>query len=236
MRGIDGLRITARWTVAACAAWVAQAAAQGIEAAPAAAPPPASAIVQPAPLRGNPFVSDAMLATPPAQRTWLACGGMWRWFASQCEGLKDAWYEGAPTLYMSGYTWHDPHTYTQEKLEAFNAHAWGGGYGWSKSAGNGDSFGWYALAFRDSHYSYTKAIGWSWVTYWPERSDFAVGLGYTAFIASRPDIANNWPFPAALPLASVKLRRLEVMGTFIPKLNAGINHGDVAWFFGRYQF
>ena len=42
--------------------------------------------------------------------------------------------------------------------------------------------------------------------------------------------------PAALPLASVKVRNVEVLGTFIPKLNGGINHGDVAYVFARYQF
>jgi palmitoyl transferase len=182
--------------------------------------------------------ADATPAAAPAPQAhkWLACDSMWKWFGSQCAGLKDAWYDGRPTLYLSGYTWHDPSTYTQEKLDEFNDKAWGGGFGWSKTAANGDHFGWYALVFRDSHFQYTKAAGWSWMTYWPAHDDFAVGLGYTAFLASRPDIANNWPFPAALPLAGIKIRKFELLGTFIPKLNAGINHGDVAYFFGRYQF
>ena len=175
--------------------------------------------------------------TPPGKgQKWVACENMWKWFDTQCAGLKDAWYDGRPTLYVSGYTWHDPSTYSQEKLDEFNDKAWGGGFGWSKTAANGDSFGWYALIFRDSHFQYTKAVGWSWMTYWPANNDFAVGLGYTAFLASRPDIASNWPFPAALPLAGIKIRKFELLGTFIPKLNAGINHGDVAYFFGRYQF
>jgi palmitoyl transferase len=53
---------------------------------------------------------------------------------------------------------------------------------------------------------------------------------------SRPDIASNFPFPAILPLASVKLGRAEVLGTFIPKLDAGVNHGNVGFLFARYQF
>ncbi len=194
--------------------------------AQAAAPPAAPADA----------VAPTADAAPPAKTSWITCGNLWKWFDSQCAGLKDAWNDGSPTIYGSGYTWHDPGTYTEEKLDEFNSHAWGLGYGWSKTADNGDHFGWYGLIFRDSHYQYTKAIGWSWVTYWPAQSDFAVGLGYTAFIASRPDIANNWPFPAALPLAAVKIKKLELLGTFIPKLNAGINHGNVAYFFGRYQF
>ena len=61
-------------------------------------------------------------------------------------------------------------------------------------------------------------------------------LGYTAFIMTRPDIFNGVPFPAVLPIASVKLGPAEIMGTFIPKLNGGVNHGNVAYFFGRIQF
>jgi len=175
-------------------------------------------------------------ATPVPQQKWLECDRMWSWLGSQCAGLKDAWYEGRPTLYLSGYTWHDPHTYKSTNLAALNDKSWGGGFGWSKTVANGDSFGWYAMAFRDSHYNITKSVGWTWLTYWPAGSDFAVGLGYTAFIASRPDIANNWPFPAALPIASIKVKDLEVIGTFVPKLNGGINHGNVASFFARYRF
>ena len=186
-----------------------------------------------------PAVSAPATAEPPAAapaQKWLACDSMWSWFGSQCLGLKEAWYDGRPTLYLSGYTWHDPHTYNDTNLAELNSQSWGGGFGYSKTVANGDSFGWYAMAFRDSHYNITKSVGWTWVTYWPERSDFAVGLGYTAFIASRPDIANNWPFPAALPLAALKLKQLEIIGTFVPKLNGGVNHGNVASFFARYQF
>jgi|GEM_PF-1572062 len=180
--------------------------------------------------------ADAAADASTPRQSWLACDRMWQWAGAQCAGLKDAWHDGSPTLYLSGYTWHDPGTYSKEKLEEFNDRAWGGGFGWSKDAANGDNYGWYALVFRDSHYKYTKAIGWSYVTYWPPTNDVALGVGYTAFFASRPDIANNWPFPAALPLAAIKIHRVELLGTFIPKLNAGINHGDVAYFFGRYRF
>jgi hypothetical protein len=96
----------------------------------------------------------------------------------------------------------------------------------------GDNYSWYALAFRDSHFNTTAMVGWGAMTYWPAQGPVAAGLGYTAFIMMRPDIAKGWPFPAALPLASVKVYNVEVLGTYIPKLNGGINHGDVAYFFG----
>jgi palmitoyl transferase len=190
-----------------------------------------SAMAQTAPPPATP------LAEPPKERKWLDCDRMWQWFDAQCRGFRHAWYEGKPTVYLTGYTYHDRNTYTDEKIEEFNEKAWGGGFGWGGyEPTKGDHFGWYAMVFRDSHFKYTKMAGYGWVTYWPERSDVAVGLGYTVFLMSRSDIADNIPFPAILPLASVKLGRAEVLGTFIPKLNAGVNHGNVAFFFGRYQF
>jgi palmitoyl transferase len=190
-----------------------------------------SALAQTAPAPAAP------LADPPKERKWLDCDRMWQWFDVQCRGFRDAWYDGKPTVLLTGYTWHDRNTYTDEKIDEFNEQAWGGGFGWGGyEPTKGDHFGWYAMIFRDSHSQYTKLAGYAWVTYWPERSDVAVGLGYTVFLMSRPDIANNFPFPAILPLASVKLGRAEVLGTFIPKLDAGVNHGNVGFLFARYQF
>lgn len=169
-------------------------------------------------------------------RDWAPCDKMWDWAAYQCRGVKDAWHNGTPTVYFSGYAWHDRNTYTEEKIESFQERAWGGGYGITKVNDQGDSFGWYGLIFRDSHNNYTKMFGWGAMTYWPKQSDFAAGLGYTIFIASRPDIYSNIPFPGILPLVSVKVSRAEIFGTFIPNVGGGVNNGNVAFVFGRYHF
>ena len=184
----------------------------------------------------NPFISADSVDAPLDTRSWLNCSGMWAWAGRQCEGLKAAWFQGRATWYFSGYAWHIPGTWSEEKLAELNQRAWGGGYGFARTDERGDNYSWYSLFFYDSHYNVTSMAGWGAMTYWPAKDDFAVGLGYTAFIMMRPDIAKGWPFPAALPLASVKLQKFEVIGTFIPKLNGGINHGDVAYFFARYQF
>lgn len=184
----------------------------------------------------NPFISADSVGEPLEKRKWVNCSGMWAWAARQCDGLKAAWYQGRATWYVSGYAWHVPGTWTEEKLAELNEHAWGGGYGFARTDERGDNYSWYALVFRDSHFETTAMAGWGAMTYWPAKGDVAAGLGYTAFIMMRPDIAKGWPFPAALPLASVKMYGFEVLGTFIPKLNGGINHGDVAYFFARYQF
>jgi palmitoyl transferase len=161
---------------------------------------------------------------------------MWSWLVTTCDNLKATWYEGSATFYFSGYAWHDPSTYNQTNLDELNSHAWGGGYGVSRDDDKGNNWSWYAMAFRDSHYGLTKMAGWGWMTYWPSDGPVAFGLGYTAFIMARPDIFGGVPFPAALPLGSVKAYGVEVLGTFIPKLNSGVNHGNVAYFFARYSF
>ncbi len=167
---------------------------------------------------------------------WIPCGKMWSWLDYQCRNLKKSWREGTPDIYVTGITYHDRGTYSAEKIATYNEAAYGGGLGWSTQAENGDSFGWYGIVFRDSHYNYTKMFGWEWLTYWPERNDFAVGLGYTIFLGSRPDIYSGVPFPGILPLASVKLRGLEIIGTYIPKVSQGTTgNGNVAFVFLRYH-
>lgn len=185
----------------------------------------------------NPFIDPNSVGQPLETRAWLNCGGMWwAWATRHCEGLKAAWFQGRATLYASGYAWHIPGTWSDEKLEELNQKAWGGGYGFARTDERGDNYSWYALAFRDSHFDTTAMVGFGAMTYWPATGNISAGLGYTAFIMMRPDIAKGWPFPAALPLASVKVYNAEVLATFIPKLNGGINHGDVAYFFARWQF
>ena len=184
----------------------------------------------------EPKGKDEVRREDPSWLPTIDCGGMGGWFKSQCTNLGAAWTRGRPLVMLSGYTWHDPSTYDDDKLESFNSKSWGGGFGLGRNDEKGDHYSWYTLAFKESHDDWSVSAGWSWVTYWPDRADFAVGLGYTAFIMTRPDIFDGIPFPAILPIASVKLGPAEIMGTFIPKLNGGVNHGNVAYFFGRIQF
>jgi palmitoyl transferase len=176
---------------------------------------------------------------PEAERKWFYdCGSLDEgWLKRQCRGFRSAWYERKPMVLVSGYAWHDPNTYEQDNLDSFNSQAWGGGFGFGLyEPEKGDHFSWYVLSFKDSNSDLTNMIGFGSVTYWPEKSDLAMGLGYTVFVMQRPDIYGGIPFPAALPLATIKLWHAEILGTFIPKLNAGINHGNVGYVFGRYQF
>jgi palmitoyl transferase len=204
-------------------------------AASTAATTPA-AIPEPAPDDPKPAAAAPKPDAATQESAWIPCGKMWSWLDYQCSNLKKAWHEGTPDIYVTGITYHDRGTYTAEKIATYNEASYGGGLGWSRRADNGDDFGWYGVIYRDSHYNYTKMFGWTWMTYWPEQRDYAVGLGYTIFLGSRPDIYNNVPFPGILPLASVKLRNLEIVGTYIPKVSQGTTgNGNVAFVFLRYH-
>ncbi len=66
--------------------------------------------------------------------------------------------------------------------------------------------------FNDSHSKPQYNLGYGWSTYWGRRDSVQGGLGYTLMLVARNDIFNGWPFPAVLPLASLrydKVRRLS---------------------------
>jgi palmitoyl transferase len=89
------------------------------------------------------------------------------------------------------------------------------------------------LVFRDSHGDAQFNLGYAWRTYWGERDKLQFGLGFSALIVQRPDIWNGVPFPAALPLATLRHDNVEVLSAYVPKLNGGINHGSVLFIFGK---
>jgi palmitoyl transferase len=51
-------------------------------------------------------------------------------------------------------------------------------------------------------------------------------------LVARNDLFNGWPFPALLPLVSVRYDKLTVYSTYIPSLG-GINNGSVVYIFGK---
>jgi hypothetical protein len=52
-------------------------------------------------------------------------------------------------------------------------------------------------------------------------------------IIQRPDIAGGWPVPVLLPLFTLRSQKVELLSTFIPTLNGGVNHGSVLYLFGK---
>ena len=153
--------------------------------------------------------------------------------ANNWEQAKRAWSDGDWTLYLTGYTWHMPYAYDQQRREELNSEAWGGGLGRYVYDNNGNYHGLYAMVFSDSHYEPEYHIGYSWQHYWGS-GELKAGLGYTVFVFGRDDVVHYVPIPAILPLASVRYARFELMGTFFPGFGSG--KGNIAFFFGRLDF
>ena len=158
------------------------------------------------------------------------------WVGNTWNTAVDTARTGQNDLYLDGYTWHDPGTYTAAKRATLNPRAWGIGWGrhHMDAAGNEDMV--YAMIFSDSHWNAEPIVGYAHQWMWGNDDPVGFGLGYTIAVTSRADIFNNIPFPLALPLASLRLGRFSLYGTFIPRVNNKFNNGNVAFFFGRYEF
>lgn len=159
------------------------------------------------------------------------------WVAGIGQHLETIYQQGQPDLFLTGYTWHDPHTYTAAKLATLNSHAWGFGGGTHLVDSNGNDEMVYAMVFSDSHRNAQPVVGyakqWDWR---PEGGALTLGAGYTAGLTSRADIFHNIPFPIVLPLVSIGIGRVRFYGTFLPRVSSNLNNGNVAFFFARIAF
>jgi len=163
----------------------------------------------------------------------LECADFWPWVEAGCRHVVDTYEDGDNALLVSGYSWHTPWTWTAERREMENSNAWGAGWARSVEHPNGDTENVYFLVFSDSHRNAEYNLGYSWSTYWLDRDGIQPGLGFTAMIIQRPDIASGVPVPIVLPLFSLRYQKAEILSTYIPKLNGGVNHGSVLYVFGK---
>jgi len=161
------------------------------------------------------------------------CADLWDWLNTACRHVVDTYRNGDNVLLVSGYAWHTPWTWTAEKRAEENANAWGGGLGRMVEHANGDTEMVSFLVFSDSHSRPEYNLGYAWSTYWGERSSIQAGLGFTALLVARNDFFNGWPFPAVLPLGSLRYGKATLIGTYIPKLGGGVNHGSILYVFGQ---
>lgn len=152
-----------------------------------------------------------------------------------CRRVDRVAQHGNWDLYLTGYAWHID-GYSAEQRHALNAKSWGGGAGkhWTDANGNEDIL--FAFVFLDSHVRPEPVAGYArlWFTS-PVMGGLSVGGGWFAGFTARKDVLSYIPLPIALPIASVRYRNASVMGTFIPHV-PGSGHGDIAFFWARYEF
>jgi palmitoyl transferase len=163
----------------------------------------------------------------------LECADFGTWLEKGCRHVADTYEQGDNALLVSGYQWHLPYDWTPETRATENENAWGVGVTRSREHPDGYTEDVFFLVFEDSHKTAQFNLGYAWRTYWGNREQLQAGLGFTAAIVQRPDIAGGWPFPAVLPLFTLRHQNVEILSSYIPKLNGGVNHGSVLYIFGK---
>ena len=163
------------------------------------------------------------------------CGDSNGFYSAHCRRVMQVVQDGSWDLYLTGYGWHID-GYTSSYRASLNARSWGGGAGkhWTDASGREDIV--FAFVFLDSHDHLEPIGGYArqWYTR-PVLGGLSLGGGYFIGVTARDDVLHYVPLPLALPIASLRYRKLSAMGTLIPRLG-GLNKGDVAFFWMRYEF
>lgn len=150
--------------------------------------------------------------------------------------VANIWDHGDNAIYLSGVAHHGRGTYTKEKLNELNEHAWGAGFGRTLRNERGNDESLYGFVLKDSHRHPQYMAGYAYEWVFPvARTGLEVGLGGTAMVMSRQDYFHSIPFPVALPMASIGTQKAKVMFAYVPRLSKNKNNGDVLLIFGRIE-
>jgi hypothetical protein len=155
------------------------------------------------------------------------------WLSTACERVMRVAHDGTWDMYVTGYGWHIDGFENRSELNPWSI---GGGAGkhWTDANGNEDIL--FAFAFSDSHHNVEPIGGYARQWYTKKvLGGLQAGGGYFVGITARSDVAHYVPLPLALPVGSLRYGKASVMGTIIPRI-PGLNDGDVAFFWGRYEF
>ena len=107
------------------------------------------------------------------------CSGMGEWLNAACARIDRVARDGRPDVYVSGYSWHDPGTYSEEKRKSLNDHAWGLGVGRHLADADGNEDLVVGMVFSDSHYKPELMAGFAHLWFSPVMGKFALGAGYS---------------------------------------------------------
>jgi palmitoyl transferase len=184
-------------------------------------------------LRRLALAGVASLALAPAAHADDNQYSLWQ---SAKDRAANIWNQGDSELYLSGVAHHGRSTYSTEKLNELNEHAWGLGYGKTLRNDKGDDESLYGFVIKDSHRHPQYMAGYAYEWVFPiAKTGLEVGLGGTAMLMSRQDYLNSVPFPVPLPLASIGTKKGKIMFAYVPRLSANKNNGDVLLIFGRIE-
>ena len=196
--------------------------ARGSAGASASAPPAQQprSVAQPAAPAGTGYPYQA--GKPPAEKSMF--GKIW-------DPVAQAYDKGALELYLPLVTYHVRSSYTKEQIDSYNERPLGLGVGRGYYNEKGNWEGVYFIGFQDSHSKPEYHLGYGWKTFWYPASDLRVGLGFTAFVFTRSDIAHYTPLPGILPLAMVGYKNFSLETSYVPGSNVFFLYGK--WEFGK---
>ncbi|WP_034295589.1 hypothetical protein [Herbaspirillum sp. RV1423] len=158
------------------------------------------------------------------------------WWQSAKNHASEIVDQGDDAIYVSGLAHHGRGTYTKEKLDELNEHAWGLGYGKTMRNERGNDESLYGFVIKDSHRHPQIMAGYAYEWVYPiGHTPLEVGIGGTAMLMSRQDYFGGVPFPVPLPLASIGTKKAKIMFSYVPRLSSNKNNGDVLLVFGRIE-
>jgi len=159
--------------------------------------------------------------------------GWWQQTKTRLGNIAD---NGAEEVYLSGYSYHGRDTYTSEQVRSFNEKAWGLGGGRTLRNDNGNDESLYFFTIRDSHSNPQIMAGYAYEWVWSiPTTPVEVSAGYTAMLMSRRDYFGGFPFPIALPVASIGVKGVKFMASYVPRLSPNKGNGDVLLLFARFE-
>jgi palmitoyl transferase len=161
--------------------------------------------------------------------------GQGHWWQPYEDRLLNIYDNGQDNLLLSGYAHHGRNTYTAERLRELNEKAWGLGFSRSLRDAKDNEEIVYALAISDSHFKPEVQVGYAYEWMKPLGGDWEAGVGYTAMLMSRQDYFKGFPFPVALPVASIGTRHTKLMASYVPRLSQNKGNGDVLLMFMKFD-
>lgn len=158
------------------------------------------------------------------------------WWQSTKNHAANIVSDGDDAIYVSGLAHHGRSTYSREKLDELNEHAWGLGYGKTLRNARGNDESLYGFVIKDSHRHPQIMAGYAYEWVYPiAKTPLEVSVGGTAMLMSRQDYFGGVPFPVPLPLASIGTKKAKVMFAYVPRFSSNKNNGDVLLIFGRIE-
>lgn len=172
-------------------------------------------------------ISGALVAGQP-----VCAEGNTSWTDRAWNEVGDSWRLGTAEYYATFRTVHLPWAYTEAQNKQYQNWPPGFGIGRGHYDPRGNWHGLYAMGFQDSHFKPEWAVGYGWQTYWQAGSGVKLGLGYTAGLTTREDIAHYTPIPYVLPMVSVAMNKFSIESIYVP---GGGGHGNVMLFMAKWH-